>query len=51
MVETEIQLHGEIARSRVRGGLAQELPGGVAREAMLGQGRGSVVLRGRAENL
>ena len=51
MVETEIQLDGEITTSRVRGRLAQELPCGVARETMLGQGRGSVVLRGRTEDL
>ena len=51
MGETKIQLDGEIARPRVRRGLAQELPGGVTREAMLGQGRSGMVLRGRTENL
>jgi len=51
MVETKIQLDGEITRPGFRRGLAQELPGGVTREAMLGQGRGGVVLRGRTENL
>jgi hypothetical protein len=51
MVQTEIQLDSEITRSGVGRRLAQELPGGVAREAMLGEGRGGVVLRGRTEDL
>lgn len=51
MRQAEIQLDGEVSLAGLGGGLAEELPGRVASESMLGKGCGGVVLRRGAEYL